>query len=281
MKNIKGRIDSSLSGRFGSTELESVRKILCRELLGVSEVSYYTDEHVLISSSMQHRLDDALKRLSSGEPIQYILGNSSMCGLRFHVDGRVLIPRPETSELVEWVASELKRKNEGRLLDIGTGSGCIAVTLSHLLHDWKVEGWDISDGALDVAEYNNAQNGTRVSFRKVDILDEKTADDSSVYDVIVSNPPYIAESESLDMEPTVLEYEPHTALFVPDDDPLLFYRVIADFGLGHLSSGGALFFEINPLFGAELLPMLRYKGYSRVELRNDISGKGRFIKCNF
>lgn len=279
MKTVKQRIDSVLKDRYSITELEYVRKALCVELLGLSELSYYTSSFACLSPDMELCLNEALDRLSAGEPLQYVLGTSYMCGLTFQVDSRVLIPRPETSELAEWVVSDLKSMKAGRLLDIGTGSGCIAITLSHRLQDWTIEGWDESEGALEVAESNNRLNGTGVSFRKIDILDESAWKEKTVFDVIVSNPPYITESERPDMEHTVLDYEPHTALFVPDNDPLLFYRTIADFCRGHLSFGGVLYFEINPLYAGELVPMFRYKGFSKVELRNDISGKSRFIKC--
>lgn len=279
MKTVKEQIDHSLKGIFSPSELEYVRRALCVELLGIKEISYFTGEVVRLSSGMRHRLDDALLKLSSGEPLQYVLGKTPMCGLTFQVDRRVLIPRPETSEFVERIASDLKRKKTGRLLDIGTGSGCIAIVLSHLLPDWIIEGWDVSQDALELAESNNRLNGTGVTFRMVDILGDMAEKDIEGYDVIVSNPPYIAESESTEMERTVLDYEPHAALFVPDDDPLLFYRVIAGFGLEHLQPDGALYFEINPLYADEMVPMLKFKGYRKVELCDDISGRPRFIKC--
>ena len=281
MKTIKDYINRSLKGIFSPSELEYVRKALCVEYLGISGISYYTGAEVGISPGMMLRLDDALGRLSAGEPLQYVIGSAPMCGLTFQVDGRVLIPRPETSELVEWIASDLKGMKAGRLLDIGTGSGCIAIALSHLLPDWIIEGWDISDEALDLAESNNRLNGTGVTFRKVDILDEMAMKDSGGFDVIVSNPPYITESESADMESSVLDYEPHSALFVPDDDPLVFYRVIAGCGREHLSPDGALYFEINPLYADEMVPMLKYRGYGKIEMRNDISGNPRFIRCMY
>ena len=146
---------------------------------------------------------------------------------------------------------------------------------------WTIEGWDISGEALEVAEYNNRINGAGVIFSKTDILGYDECKKDTFFDAIVSNPPYIAVSESLEMDHTVLDYEPHTALFVPDDDPLLFYRNIADFGREHLHPRGVLYFEINPLFADEMVPMFKYKGYGNVELRKDISGKWRFIKCKF
>ena len=187
----------------------------------------------------------------------------------------MLIPRPETAELVEWVASE--NAGAASMLDIGTGSGCIAVTLAHKLPGCKVQGWDISDGALEVARENSRQNGTDVEFRKVDILSAPACD--CRFDVIVSNPPYVLESEKARMEDTVLAFEPHTALFVPDNDALLFYRAIAEFGKTSLTPGGRLYFEINPLKAQDMELMLSAAGYHNVELRSDIFGKLRFIKA--
>ncbi len=281
MKTIREKIDNALKDRFSPSEMDYVRKSLCTEYLGISEVSYYTGTSVVMTPEMELRLSDALKRLSSGEPLQYVLGTTYMGGLSFHVDRRVLIPRPETSELVEWVETDLRSEKAGRLVDIGTGSGYIAITLSLLLRDWTIEGWDISGEALEVAEYNNRINGAGVIFSKTDILGYDECKKDTFFDAIVSNPPYIAVSESLEMDHTVLDYEPHTALFVPDDDPLLFYRNIADFGREHLHPSGVLYFEINPLFADEMVPMFKYKGYGNVELRKDISGKWRFIKCKF
>ena len=275
MKSILSRIDGALGGRYAAAELESIKKALCLEFLGISAVSFYTREQLTPDSERDSRLEQALQRLADGEPLQYVIGNAPFCGLQFRVDSRVLIPRPETAELVDWVAQECT--SAGSLLDIGTGSGCIAVTLAHKQPGWKVQGWDISDGALEVARENNRQNGTGVEFRKVDILSAPACD--CLFDVIVSNPPYVLERERGQMEDTVLDHEPHTALFVPDNDPLLFYRAIADFGKKTLVPDGALYFEINPLEASDLKLMLEQAGYHNVELRSDIYGKLRMIKA--
>ncbi len=271
MKEILQRIEGALGGRYVAAELESIKKALCLEYLGISAVSFYTKEKV---SADTGKLDKALARLAAGEPLQYVIGSTPFCGLTFRVDGRVLIPRPETAELVEWVAQDADSK--GSLLDVGTGSGCIAVSLANRLPGWKVQGWDISDGALEVARENSRLNGTQVEFRKVDILN---ASADSGFDVIVSNPPYVMESEKAQMEDTVLDYEPHLALFVSDSDPLLFYKAIAVFGHRALNTGGRLYFEINPLLVEEMKDMLMCAGYRDVQVRNDIFGKPRMIKA--
>lgn len=271
MRAILQRIEDALGGRYAAAELESIKKALCLEYLGISAVSFYTKEKV---SADTGKLDKALARLAAGEPLQYVIGSTPFCGLTFKVDGRVLIPRPETAELVDWVAQDAAQS--GALLDVGTGSGCIAISLAHRLPGWKVQGWDISDGALEVARENNTFNGTEVVFRKADILN---AEPEGKFNVIVSNPPYVLESEKAQMEDTVLEHEPHTALFVPDNDALLFYRAIAEFGKKTLVPGGALYFEINPLEASALKAMLEMAGYHNVELRSDIFGKLRMIKA--
>lgn len=275
MNTVLQRIDRALAGLYDAAELESIKKALCLEYLDISAVCFYTREQLAPDPDRDRLLDDALGRLANGEPLQYIIGYTPFCGLKFHVDRRVLVPRPETAELVEWVAADCIKA--GAILDIGTGSGCIAVTLANRLPECKVQGWDISDAALEVALENNRLNGTDVEFRKVDILSAQAQD--CRYDVIVSNPPYVLESEKAQMEKKVLEYEPHTALFVPDTDPLLFYRAIAEFGKKALVKGGALYFEINPLESEAMRSMLSDAGYHDIEIRKDIFEKQRMIKA--
>lgn len=274
MKKLLARIDDALGRRYDAQELETIKRALCTELLGVSALAFYTKETLPTSAERDSLLGSALERLVKGEPLQYVIGSTPFCGLTFRVDGRVLIPRPETAELVEWVAQDASQA--GSLLDVGTGSGCIAVSLANRLPGWKVQGWDISDGALEVARENSRLNGTEVEFRKVDILN---ASADCKLDVIVSNPPYVMESEKSQMEDTVLEFEPHLALFVSDTDPLLFYRAIAEFGHQALNPGGKLYFEFNPLKVEEMKEMLMGAGYRDVEVRNDIFGKPRMIKA--
>ena len=275
MKTVLQRIEKALAGLYDAAELETIKKALCLEYLDISAVCFYTKEPLAPDPDRDRRLEDALDRLAKGEPLQYIIGYTPFCGLKFRVDGRVLIPRPETAELVEWVAADGIKA--GAILDIGTGSGCIAITLAHRLPGCKVHGWDISDAALDVARDNNRLNGTYVEFSNADILTAQAQD--CRYDVIVSNPPYVLESEKAQMENRVLDYEPHTALFVPDADPLLFYRAIAEFGKKALVRGGALYFEINPLESEAMKSMLSDAGYHDIEIRKDIFEKQRMIKA--
>ena len=275
MKGLLQRIDGALGGRYAAAELETIKRALCTELLGVSALSYYTKEPLNLNSEQESLIEAALERLKKGEPLQYVIGSTPFCGLTFKVDDRVLIPRPETAELVEWVAQDAAQT--GSLLDVGTGSGCIAISLAHRLQGWKVQGWDISQGALEVAQENNRLNGTDVEFSKVDILNVQGVE--CRFDVIVSNPPYVLDSEKEQMEDTVLEHEPQLALFVSDNDPLLFYRAIAEFGKKALNKDGRLYFEINPLKAEALKEMLLKTGYHDIELRKDIFGKLRMIKA--
>lgn len=275
MNKVLASIDKALAGLYDAAELESVKKALCLELLGINRISYYTKDALAPDAERDSRLENALARLAKGEPLQYVLGYSPFCGLNFKVDGHVLIPRPETAELVDWVAADARES--GALLDIGTGSGCIAVTLAYRLPHWKVTGWDVSDGALEVARENSRMNGTDVEFSRVDILSAPALEYG--LDVIVSNPPYVMEQEKRDMENRVLSYEPHLALFVPDDDALRFYRAIAELGRKALKKDGALYFEINPLKASAMEEMLVSYGYHDVEIRLDIFGKKRMIKA--
>ena len=246
--------------------------------------------------------------MAQGEPVQYVLGEADFCGLTLKVKPGVLIPRPETEELVAWVVENVKANSNllpltsnlspFKLLDIGTGSGCIAVALAKKLKEAEVEAWDVSDDALEIARENAKRNGVQVKTSKVDVLDINANSNSQLstvnfqlstltshlspltsYNIIVSNPPYICEEEKAEMERNVLEHEPRLALFVPDDDPLLFYRRIAELGLSLLKEKGLLFFEINRRFGEEVVKMLQGKGYREVELRQDMFGNDRMVKA--
>ena len=247
-------------------------------------------------------------RVAQGEPVQYVLGEADFCGLTLKVKPGVLIPRPETEELVAWVEENVNANTNllpltsnlspFKLLDIGTGSGCIAVALAKKLKEAEVEAWDVSDDALEIARENAKRNGVQVKTSKVDVLDINANSNSQLstvnfqlstltshlspltsYNIIVSNPPYICEEEKAEMERNVLEHEPELALFVPDDDPLLFYRRIAELGLSLLKENGLLFFEINRRFGEEVVKMLQEKGYREVELRQDMFGNDRMVKA--
>ena len=222
------------------------------------------------------------QRLLTGEPVQYVLGEAEFCGRLFHVAHGVLIPRPETQELCQWMIATLRSyPTPLSILDIGTGSGCIACTLAAEIPEADVTAWDISETALAMARENAKRTNVHVMFRQVDALQlpANPVPPATRYDLIVSNPPYICERERTAMAPNVLDHEPPLALFVPDDDPLLFYRAIADYARKSLKPGGSLFFEINPLYTQELQALLQAMSYHIIETRNDQFGKPRMIRA--
>ena len=226
----------------------------------------------------QAEVEQAARRLERAEPVQYVLGQADFCGRSFRVSPSVLIPRPETEELCRWAVTT----GGSNVLDIGTGSGCIAVTLAAALPQARVTAWDISAEALKVARENAERARVHVSFAQVDILhpSPNTQHPAPSYDLIVSNPPYICDKERAQMEANVLDYEPHTALFVPDDDPLLFYRAIARYGLSALQKGGWLYFEVNPLYADALARLLsEAMSYHDMETKEDPFGKTRYIRA--
>ncbi|MBO7290853.1 MAG: peptide chain release factor N(5)-glutamine methyltransferase [Bacteroidaceae bacterium] len=276
MKRITTRINEGLSGSYSTGEIAALTRIIATELFGVAQMAFYLKDDIALTAGQEALLDNAIERLKNQEPIQYILGYSDFCGLRFKVTPATLIPRPETSELVEWIAVDHSGK-AASILDIGTGSGCIAVSLAHKLPQSKVTAWDISPDALAVATENSKANGCDVAFKQVDILTHEPTGEQ--FDVIVSNPPYIKENEKEAMHSNVLDWEPHTALFVPDSDPLLFYRAIAKKGLEILNPGGRLYFEINRAHGKETIEMLESLGYRSIELRKDFAENDRMIRA--
>lgn len=276
MKRIIKAIKDELGRCYPTGETAALTRIISTEILDIPQSTFFLKEDVILTPEQETLLYSTIERLKKHEPIQYIIGYCDFCGLTFKVTQETLIPRPETSELVEWITEEQKG-DKVNILDIGTGSGCIAITLSNKLPGCNIAAWDISPGALAVAEENNRNNGTEVIFSQVDILAYQPQDE--MFGIIVSNPPYIKEKEKKSMEANVLDWEPHTALFVPDNDPLLFYRAIAEKALAMLTSGGALYFEINRAHGAETVEMLKSLGYIETELRKDLAGNDRMIKA--
>jgi release factor glutamine methyltransferase len=224
------------------------------------------------------QIGDILTRLLAHEPIQYILGETEFYGLKFNVSSGVLIPRAETEELVDWIVSE-ERENCNSLLDIGTGSGCIPISIDKNLQLERVEGWDISDDALKIAESNAARNQSKVRFSRQDIFHPTGIAKRSKWDVIVSNPPYVLMEESDLMERNVVDFEPHVALFVSDNDPLIFYQAIAQFAAAHLQHHGSLYFEINERMGDQTAFLLKENGFNDIIIRKDLQGKDRMVKA--
>lgn len=276
MNPIVYYIKQKLHGYYPDSEIVSMAKLLLTQVFGMSVIELYAGKDTSFSENERKRLEDILIRLQKYEPLQYIIGVEDFYGMTFEVDRNVLIPRPETEELVDWVIREYAGRKI-RILDVGTGSGCIAIALAKNLKEAEVTSWDISEGALQVAGRNCRRNGVEVRLEQKDVLQFTPA--SEQFDVIVSNPPYITEKEKVEMGANVLEWEPETALFVPDDQPLLFYRQIAALGRRLLSSQGKLYFEINREYGRQTIDMLEELGYQNMELRKDISQNDRMIKA--
>lgn len=271
-------IKQAINGQYPDTEASAIAKAILTDVFQLSTTDLYASKDMNFSTNQAEKLEVIITRLRANEPLQYILGNCYFCGLNFHVEPGVLIPRPETAELVEWIISDRKCSDSLiRILDIGTGSGCISISLAKNLPQSEVHAWDISEDAIRIASDNANRLDANVRFRQTNVLGQVPTD--TMMNVIVSNPPYITEAERIGMDANVTDWEPDTALFVPNNDPLLFYERIADIGKQILTPDGTLYFEINQRFGTETVGMLRQKGYRNVELRKDLSGNDRMIKA--
>ena len=289
---------------YDAGEAKAIARMVYEERFGLTLPDIFIGKDTQLSADHQAELEKIAERLLSHEPVQQVLGYATFCGRRYKVNSNVLTPRPETEELCQWVIEEVRDKrqevrdlskedDEFSVLDIGTGSGCIAITLAAAWPEAQVTAWDISEKALRTAQQNALLHHVRVNFEKVDILTPHSSlltphsslptPHSSLLtphlSLLISNPPYICRREAEQMERNVLDYEPHEALFVPDNDPLLFYRAIADFGRQSLKPGGQLFFEINPLYVTELEDLLRSMSYHDIESRHDAYGKSRMIRA--
>ncbi|MDE5561660.1 MAG: peptide chain release factor N(5)-glutamine methyltransferase [Bacteroidaceae bacterium] len=264
-----------LRRHYGFDEGYALYRMVMEECFGLTHTDILLGKDSQISEENKERLSEITDRLLENEPIQYVLGYATFCGRRFAVRPGVLIPRPETEELVgaalELCATMQADGRAARVLDIGTGSGCIAVSMA--LAGCEATAMDISEDALAIASGNAARLNAKVSFVRENILHPAPTDNR--WDIVVSNPPYVCVGEAADMERNVLDYEPHTALFVPDTDPLLFYRAIASYSLSHLDVGGALCLEINPAFHTQISCLLASFGFRDVNIITDRYGKKR------
>ena len=277
MNRVSTYIRQSLQDLYPPQEAKSLTMMICCDLLGYEATDVYLGKDINLSESKQCELENILVRLRKNEPIQYIRGAADFCGMTFRVAPGVLIPRPETTGLVELVLKENPQASS--VLDIGTGSGCIAISLSRHLPQARVTAWEVSDEALAVARQNNERLKTTVDFEQHDVLfyEGETGD---AFDVIVSNPPYVTESERQEMDANVLDWEPELALFVPDDDPLRFYRRIAALGRKLLTPAGKIYFEINRAYGEATVRMLEETGYRHARVLKDLSGNDRIVTAN-
>lgn len=269
MKQQIDYIISELRGFYPEEELRELAYWILEESTGMTRTEILFGCKDTKKNVYAQEIEVILQKLRAHEPIQYVFGHTEWMGLDLRVTPATLIPRPETAELVEWVLHVADKNKPLRVLDIGTGSGCIAIALKKAAPNWQVTGLDISHEALDVAKENAERNNVAIHWQQADILSLCSL---PMVDIIVSNPPYICEKEKVDMQARVLDYEPAKALFVPDNDPLLFYRKIAS-----LKGAPMLFFEINEAYGEQVCSMLRTIGYTNVELKKDMYGKTRMV----
>jgi len=271
-----------LTSYYDIQEARGIVRLLLSDLYGMSLTDVCVGALDRLTEEQTQQIEDAMLRLEKGEPVQYVTGKAHFCDRTFLVSPSVLIPRPETELLCQLIADNdqtVTGNGEIRVLDMGTGSGCIAITLALSMQNASVEAWDVSAEALNMAKSNAESLGASVSFEQIDILGLDENNVERCYDIIVSNPPYICNKEAAQMEHNVLDFEPHLALFVPDETPLLFYSAIARFARQALKVGGALYFEINPLYADALCSMLSSLGFANVTIHIDQFGKQRFISA--
>lgn len=280
LKELRADFHRQLSDYYPSEEIGAFFSLLSEYYLKISRLEAALSPKLIISEPISEKYKKAVRRLQKQEPIQYILGETEFYGLHIKVTPDTLIPRPETEELVDWVLGDaliMKAGEAKTVLDIGTGSGCIAVAVANQRPNYRVTAIDISEKALSVAKENALLNGVSIQLEHQDILSCNAL--PGTYDIIISNPPYVREAEKEKMQQNVLAYEPASALFVSDEDPLLFYRKIAGLAKTHLTPCGILYLEINEYLSKKLAAMLKSMGFHLVEVRKDLFGKDRMIKC--
>lgn len=282
VKQVYEAYRNGLISIYDSNEAEAITNLAISEITGLSKAQLKAFPDRELDAQLVTQLNQVLHELETGTPLQYILGHTEFYGLYFEVNPSVLIPRPETEELVSWIIDTVKSQStvEQTILDIGTGSGCIAIALKYYLKNSYVSALDISAEALQTAKQNAILNKVDVDFQQANILNlEQTNSMHEHYNIIVSNPPYVTETDKLQMHRNVIDFEPHTALFVPENDPLLFYKAIADFAAKNLIKGGYLFFEINEAYGEQTIQTLIDKLFIYIELKKDFTGRDRMIKA--
>lgn len=273
MQSFKQHINYVLQDIYSEVEIRYFFYDILEKITGFSRIQLMANNYLELTENQTFDAENFVERLKNNEPIQYVLGETEFYGLKFKVTPSVLIPRPETEELIDLPPNPLN----GELLDIGTGSGCIAISFKKKFPDLNVSAMDVSPEALKVAKENAILNGVEINFIQADILNLNTL--GKKYDVIVSNPPYIPESDKKEMELNVLDYEPSLALFVPDYDALVFYRKIAELGRTYLNRDGKLYFEIHHQQAENIKKLLASYGYTDIQIKKDISGNDRMVRC--
>jgi release factor glutamine methyltransferase len=278
MQDAKKMIREKLQSLYPPEEIESFISMIFSYVLGFTRLEMHLRQTAKIPEAKLIQIAEIVNRLAEYEPIQYVLGETEFFGLKFKVSPAVLIPRPETEELVDWILKD-KQEHFSSFLDVGTGSGCIPVAIAKSSQFVNVEGWDISEEALLVARKNAKINNVPVVFFRFDIFKWHEIPVGKKWDIIASNPPYVMYKEKELMNKNVTDFEPHLALFVPDKDPLIFYREIIGFASKHLNRGGHLYFEINEKLGLEVSLLLQSASFTDIVLRKDINGKDRMVRA--
>lgn len=277
MKASFEKLKTNLLHLYSDAELQHIFYTIALKITGLSRVNLLANKNTIFSAEQNQIFEAIIKKLKSGAPLQYVLGEAWFYGLRYNVDDSVLIPRPETEELVEWIVNENRNCKGLKIIDIGAGSGCIAISLKSVLPDAEITATDISEAALATAKQNASENNVDVKFLKADIT--RREPQTEFWDIIVSNPPYITDAEKQEMHQTVIDFEPHIALFTGNKDSLHFCRMIAEYASEYLIPGGKLYFEINKNAGETCRKMLGEYSFRNIELRKDISGNDRMIRA--
>jgi release factor glutamine methyltransferase len=280
IREISNIIIDSISKIYPKYECESIAQIILSQF-NISKLDVVVNSSKTLEEKDIDTINNQIIRLKNNEPIQYILGYTYFYDLRFDVNQQVLIPRPETEELVDWIVKTYKSKKNINILDIGTGTACIPISLAKNIFDADVSSIDISSKAIETAKINAKRNNVEINFINADILCWQNISELKYYDLIVSNPPYVMESEKIEMQKNVLEYEPEIALFVNDNNPLIFYKTIVELAKNKLKNSGYLFFEINEAFGNEIYNLMKENNFTEIELRKDLQNKNRMIKGRY
>jgi release factor glutamine methyltransferase len=269
---------SELTELYSKEEAVNIMRMVFQEKLGLSRMDMAMEQMKEIDEKSEKLIFNIAEKLIEGEPVQQLMGYTHFYGYKLRLNKHVLIPRPETEELVHWIIQENKGE-EPDVLDVGTGSGCIAIALSRGLENPAVKAVDISQQALELAQINSIANNAGLDLMNLDILVEVNWKKLADFDIIVSNPPYVTEGEKSAMHINVLNHEPHLALFVPDQDPLIFYKKISEMAIKHLKKDGRLYFEINAAYGKQVKKLLKDKGFSDIVIRKDLNDKDRFVRA--
>jgi len=275
-------LTKELNKIYGSDELKNIVDLVMEHVTNLPRMDQVKTKLSYLTCGQLETIDSITERLKKNEPVQYVLGEAWFAGMKFKVNKNVLIPRPETEELVDWIVKESQKSlvNSQYVLDVGTGSGCIPITLKKKLANANISAIDVCSEALFTATENAIEHETDIDFILLDFLDEEQWKELEQFDIIVSNPPYIRQSEKENMHARVKGFEPEKALFVPDNDAMLFYRKLSDFSIQHLKPGGRLFVEINEALGNEVVNLFHSAGFTNIELRKDMQGKDRMVKVS-